>query len=57
MNRNPGSKSHNREENLLVADDGFGRVATGIALGKKREGAERVDLTLQQKLLLKSWND
>ncbi|MCA6471980.1 MAG: hypothetical protein IM534_02900 [Chitinophagaceae bacterium] len=57
MNRNPGSKSHNREENLLVADDGFGRVATGIALGKKREGAERVDLTLQQKLLLKCWID
>jgi hypothetical protein len=57
MNRNPGSKSHNREENLLVADDGFGRVATGIALGKKREGVERVDMTLQQKLLLKSWND
>jgi len=57
MNRNRGSKSHNREENLSLMDDGLGRVATGIALGKKREGVERVVLTLQQKLLLKCWND
>lgn len=57
MNRNPGSKSHNRKENLSLVDDGFGKVATGIALGKKREGVERVDMTLQQKLLLKSWTD